>query len=220
MIIPLENTRKLFVMIAKKQLNFTFDKEKHEAYLDGVCIPTVTQVLKQSGISNFDNVPKELLERNARFGEAVHTAIQYKCKGTLDEESVDEAIKPYIQAWDNFVEDFGYISKSQEVRGAQTIYRYSYGIDQFGEFTKGKYLGDAIGDIKTGAPKPADAIQLNGGYKLSVGKEYKNTFLIYLNPDFKPRGYKITFAINNKKDQGIFLAALSILNWKKEKGLL
>ena len=205
-------------MIAKKQPSLTFVKETHEYRIDGVVVPSVTQVLKASGLSNFDFVDPKLLERNSAFGDAVHAAIQFKCKGTLDEETVDEAIKPYVQSWDNFVEDFQFVPKQNEVQGFHPVYRYAYTIDLLGEINNGgKYAGIAVGDIKTGQPKPSDLIQL-GGYKLAVERQ-RHIFILYLNPEIKPRGYKTVFAINNKKEQGIFLSALSLFNFKKENKL-
>ena len=198
--------------------SFSFNEAEHQGALDGVNIPSVTQILKAAGLTNFDFVDSGLLERNATFGKAGHLVIQYKCKGILDEASVDEALKPYIAGWDNFVEDFGYVFHKSEVRGFHPVYRYTYGIDQLGEIAKGKYLGNAVGDIKFGITKPADHIQL-AGYKLAAGKEYKHIFILYLNPKY-PRGYKVLFATNNRSEQGTFLCCLSIFNYRKENGLL
>ncbi len=199
--------------------NFTFNEEKHEGMFDGVVIPSVTQILQETGLTDFSKVDPGLLERNAAFGIAGHAAIQYKCKGTLDDSSVDETLKPYVAGWDNFVEDFGYVFHRAEVRGYHPVYRYTYGIDQLGEITNGKYIGNVVGDIKFGIVKPSDNIQL-AGYKIAAGKDYKHIFILYLNPKFKPRGYKVVFATNNKKEQGIFLSCLSVFNYRKEKGLL
>lgn len=202
-----------------KEKMLKFKEENHEYSLQGIVIPSVTQVLKAAGLTNFDHVDPALLERNAAFGNAVHAAIQFKCKGTLDEDTVDEAIKSYLEAWDNFVEDFQFVAKQNEVRGFHPVYRYAYTIDLLGEINNGgKYAGMAVGDIKTGKPKSVDLIQL-GGYKLAVEKQ-RNIFILYLNPSFKPRGYKVLFTTNNKKEQGIFLSCLNIFNFRKEHGLL
>lgn len=200
-------------------VNFTFDPVKHEYRVDGCVVPSVTQVNRLAGLSDFDGVNPDLLERNQEFGTHVHKAVELCCKGTLDEEKLDEALRPYLQGWKNFVEDFGYICHAWEHQGYSEVYRFAFTIDQLGEITKGKYVGKSIGDIKTGKPKPADAVQL-GGYKIGTGREYKNVFILYLDPDFKPRGYKVVFAANNKREQGIFLSALSVVNFRKEHGLI
>lgn len=199
--------------------NLSFNAQNHEYKLDGLTIPSVTQILKAEGLTDFSKVPLEILERNALFGTAVHKAVELKLRGTLDEDTLDVALKPYVEAWANFEEDFGYVHMTSEFQGFHPIYRYAYTIDLLGEITKGKFPGLSVGDIKTGIVKPADKIQL-AGYKLAVGKEYKNVFAIYLNPDFQPRGYRVVFSRSNQTEQGIFLSALSLQNWKKQENLI
>lgn len=199
--------------------NLTFNPVNHEYRLDGVVIPSVTQILKAEGLTDFSMVPEAILEANSRFGKALHACVDYRIKGTLKESSVDPALKPHLSGWDNFVEDFGFKVKRSEVQGVHPLYRYAFTTDLLGEITNGNFLGDAVGDIKTGMIKPADKIQI-AAYKMAVGKQYKNTFLLYLNPDYRPRGYKVIFATNNKMEQGLFLSALSIHNWKKQEKLI
>lgn len=199
--------------------SLTFNAQLHEYRLDGVVIPSVTQILKAEGINNFGMVSEDVLNTNALFGKAVHKCVEYWFRGTLDETTVDPALIPYLSGWDNFVEDFGFVVMESEVQGFHPIYRYAYTADLLGEITKGKFLGEAVGDLKTGMVKPADKIQI-AAYKMAVGKQYKNTFLLYLNPEFKPRGYKVIFADNNKMEQGLFLSALSLYNYRRNEGLL
>lgn len=191
----------------------TFDVEKHEYKEDGLIRKSNTQILSDAGISSLNGVSESLLARNGAFGKAVHMAVQLKCKGTLDLKTVDAPVMEYLAGWDSFVEDFGYISKENEYWGIHPVYHFGYCIDQRGELTKGKYIGDCIGDIKTGSPKPEDIVQL-GGY--SLVDKVKFHFLLYLNPSFKPRGYKIIFSKENKRAQQIFLSALTISNYKTE----
>lgn len=198
--------------------NLTFNAELHEYRIDGIVIPSVTQILEAAGLSDVSRIPKDILERASNFGKAVHKAIELHCKGNLDMDSVDPILMLYLEAWKAFAEDFGYQFKRAEHRGAHPTYRYGFTIDQEGEITKGKYQGLAIGDIKTGQAYPSHKYQLNGGYKLAIGNA--NTFILYLNPEFKPRGYKVIFAVNNKRDQAVFLSALTLYNVRKEEGLL
>jgi hypothetical protein len=200
-------------------VNFTFDKDKHEYRVDNVVIPSVTQILKAEGLINFSLVNPAILERNSEFGNSVHSMIEFFCKGTLDEKSLDPALKPYLQSWNNFVEDYGYTWHQIEYRGYSKTYRYAFTMDQLGEISKTNNPGHCLLDYKTGKPTHSHKIQM-GGYKLADGKKYNNIIILYLNPETKPRGYKVDFAINNKKEQGLFLAALSLYNYKKEKGII
>lgn len=199
--------------------NITFNEERHEYRVDGTVIPSVTQILDSNGFSNFSDVPFDILEMSRKFGKAVHKAIELKCKGTLDESSLHEAIIPYVKSWENFVKDFEYQSSISELRGYNEKYRFCYTFDQQGTIKfKGKFQLCMI-DIKTGSPSNAHKVQINGGYALAVDKNIL-TGILYLNPEFKPGGYKIIFSVNNKRDQQIFLSALTIHNYKKENGLL
>jgi hypothetical protein len=192
---------------------------EHDYFLDGVELPGVTKILKEAGLSNFDRVNPEILERNADFGKAVHNTIHFRCKGTLDESSVDDAIKGHLQGWDNFVEDYGYKCLRTEFQGYSSAFRFAFTIDQLGEMTGGKYPGLTLADIKTGMPTASHKYQM-GGYKIGAGKEYRNIVVVYLDPSYKPRGYKVVFATNNKREQGVFLAALTLYNIRKQEGLI
>lgn len=193
--------------------------EKHEYLLDGVRIPGVTEILKEAGLSDLSMVNPEILERNSAFGTASHKAIEYECRGSLDWENLDPELRPYVQAWRNFVEDYGFIVEATEVRGYSKLYRFGYTMDHKGIITNGTLIGKAIVDVKTGQPYPSHKYQM-GGYAIGAGKEYQNIILLYLNPEFKPRGYKVVFAKNNKREQSVFLAALSLYNIRKEEGLI
>lgn len=199
--------------------NLILEEKKHEYFLDGVRIPGVTEILQDAGLSNLDGVNQDILERAAEFGKAVHKTIELYCKGTLDIESLDPALVPYLAAWKAFAEDFGYIHHKTEFQGHSPKYRFAFTIDQLGEIAKTKTPGLTLADIKTGQPYPSHKYQM-GGYSLGAGKEYKNIILIYLDPSYQPRGYKVFFATNNKREQCIFLSALSLYNVKKSEGLL
>lgn len=200
--------------------NLTFTEKEHEYRVDGVVVPSVTQVLEASGLSDVSMIPKDLLERASAFGKAAHKAIELYSKGTLDMESVDAALMPYIDGWKAFTEDYGYSPRMMEFRGYSPLYRFGFTIDQLGSFNgKAIHMGDVLVDIKTGHPAPAHKYQM-GGYKIAAGKEYRNIVLLYLNPEFKPRGYKVIFSNNNRRDQSVFLAALTLYNVRKQEGIL
>lgn len=192
--------------------------EDHKYLLDGVQIPGVTETLQEAGLSDVSKIPQAVLERASAFGKAVHKAIELHCKGSLNMETLDPALLPYLEGWKAFVDDFGFKSIKTEFQSHHKTYRYGLTVDHIGEITKGKYMGWAIGDVKSGCPTPSHKYQL-AGYKMAIDKKF-NTFILYLNPDFKPRGYKVVFAVNNKREQQVFLSALTIYNVRKEEGLL
>lgn len=191
--------------------NLIFNPETHQYIVDGIEYPSVTQVLKAAGLCNFDKVPAELLERAIAFGNAVHKAIELKCKGTLDFDSVDEAIVPYLEAWDDFVTKYKYVPHLYEQRRVNHALRIGYTIDNVGEFPS----GSGLVDVKTGCPKPADIIQACAyGYVYPV----KRLMVIYL----KGKKFKVIEikGADRRKGERLFLSCLSLYNFKKEEHLL
>jgi hypothetical protein len=201
--------------------NIEFNSTKHEYKVDGTVFASVTQILDSTGFYDFSKVNPEVLKRNAEFGKAVHKAIELKSKRKLDDSSVADEIRPYLASWESFVSDFDYEYEESEIIGFCDKYRFCYTFDQKGSIKISKYKVKVkcLIDIKTGQPKGADKVQINGGYALAVDKNIV-TGILYLNPEFKPSGYKILFSTNNKRDQSIFLSALTVHNYKKENGLL
>lgn len=203
----------------KKMSKFSFNKETHEYKLDDVRIPSVTQILRAQGLSDFSKVDPVILKQSQELGDAVHLAIHYKMKGTLDEASLDPVVSLYLEGWNNFCDDYGYVCLETEYRGYSSVFRFAFTVDQMGEVTRNKTPGLTLLDIKTGAPKPADKIQL-AGYRIGLDKkQFRNLFLLYLDPMFKPRGYKIIHYTRNDKEKSVFLSAMCLTNYKNENNL-
>lgn len=191
-------------------MSLTFIEETHSYEISGVTIPSVTQIIGAAGLNDFSGVNPGVLERSANFGTAVHKAIELQCKESLDWNTVDSAIKPWIKNWNKFTEDFKFTAGSNEVRGYHPIYRYGYTIDAIGIADEKRTKVD----IKTGNPKPSDIIQISG---YDMAKPTENNLILYIKED----GYKVVKVGKSllKKGQQVFLSALTIYNFKKENKL-
>lgn len=75
-----------------------FDAASHRYTLDGVPVPSVTQVLKSTGYIRLDGVPPAVLERARDRGERVHKALHFLFDDDLDESSIDPEIAGYVQS--------------------------------------------------------------------------------------------------------------------------
>ena len=53
---------------------------EHQYLVDGVCVPSVTQILKTKFGNKYDGVSKTTLQNASRLGTAVHEAIQRFCE--------------------------------------------------------------------------------------------------------------------------------------------
>lgn len=58
----------------------------HQYLIDGVCVPSVTQVLKYKFANKYDGINKETLKRAAEQGTAVHKAIEDYCREGIESE--------------------------------------------------------------------------------------------------------------------------------------
>lgn len=67
-----------------------FDEESHTYLVDGVIVPSVTQILKVRFGHKYDGINKEVLNRAAQRGTAIHKAIEEYCKGKWDNLDVKE----------------------------------------------------------------------------------------------------------------------------------
>lgn len=64
--------------------------EIHQYLVDGVCVPSITQILKIKFGNKYDNVDKEVLESAAKKGTRVHEAIENFEKWKIDDKCCEE----------------------------------------------------------------------------------------------------------------------------------
>ena len=76
-----------------------FDASRHEYFLDGVQVPSVTGVLRDSGLIDLSQIPSFVLERARVRGSAVHQLVHYLNEDDLAWDSVDPMFRGYLDAW-------------------------------------------------------------------------------------------------------------------------
>src|SRR3990167_1421871 len=93
------------VQAEKKAEGFTFDQATHIGRYNGEIWPSVTQLLKESGLVNYDGVPKKILENKSILGTRVHYATALLDNCNLDEEHFNKTFPecvPYLEAYRKF----------------------------------------------------------------------------------------------------------------------
>lgn len=81
-----------------------FVEEGHKYYYNDTEVPSVHEVVRSMGQGNdWSFVPGYYRDR----GHAVHLAIRYFLEGTLDRESLDPVILPYLERFERFLEKIG-----------------------------------------------------------------------------------------------------------------
>lgn len=189
------------------KLSLSLDIETH-TYTDskGVVIPSVTQIINAAFPYRSHSAENEEYYRDR--GKAVHAAIHYIEKRTLDPLSVNKDLWPYIKAYFKFRNDFKYKTLATE----EIVYNKTYGYcGTLDRRTKG-----AIWDYKTGANSCIDGLQL-AAYAAAKGVQNGKRFSVYLTGSGT---YWIKEHKESKADFRVFLACLQIYQFKKLHYLL
>jgi hypothetical protein len=192
-------------------MNLTFNDEKHIYKLDGLVIPSVTQIMHGSGLVDLEWISQEILDNTSDLGKKVHKTTELYDKETLDVKVLHPTLKNYLDGWIKFRKDFNFTPAEIELQLFHELYKYAGRIDRIGLI--GKEL--TLLDIKSGTKQKSHQIQTMG-YKLLYDQnkkkpeQIKRRMIVYLSEE----GYK-TEQHNNDTDRNIFLAALTISNYKR-----
>ena len=197
---------------------FTFDSDSHRYELNGKELPSVTQVLREAGL--IDEQWYNDFSRDR--GSVVHLATEFLDDDQLDEDSVDERIKPYLDAYRQFKIDSGFepLPIVDQVTGCEVIseahrfqpkYGYAGTIDRIGMLKSGR---KAVIDIKTGAAHATHRLQL-AAYQALLDKPGEYARLVvglkkdgkYSVTEFKLTDYPVDF--------GVFAACLQVINFRR-----
>lgn len=190
-------------------INIEFEPITHTYKVDGKVLPSVTQVLESVGISDYSMVPKNFLEAAQQLGTDVHRLLELYDKGTLDYDTVDDYIAPYLPSWVDFLDTTG--AKIIEIEQKVYCERYQYvgTLDRVLEID-GRL---SILDIKTGMKSPGHAIQTSA-YVQAYNKDRRKKFDRYTWYIDKKHQWKIV-KNDNPNDINIFLAALAVCKFKR-----
>jgi len=191
----------------------TFEEETHTYRLDGVVVPSVTQVL-DGLLTDYSKVPKHILEHAQQRGTAVHKATELYLQDDLDEASLDPEVAPYFYQFVKWYKQSGFKVEHSELLVYSEKYRYAGALDLFGKLAK----SNALIDLKTSrALMPSTGPQLSAYWE--AFKERTKTklkpkrFGLHLQPD----RYELV-PMNDTGDFSMFLSCLAIQKWRKKHG--
>jgi hypothetical protein len=192
-------------------MKLTFDKNTHTYYLDDKKIPSCSAILSSCGMSDYSQVPKDVLEASAKFGSAVHKCCELWDKSTLDESSLSAPLIPYRKHWIQFLCDFNAVIVKDYIETPIGSLKYRFGCTPDRVLViKNKVW---VLEIKTTSTiLPAVGLQL-AAQKIAIEENYgkvHNRVAIQLTED----GYKL-FPLDDPSDESTFLACLRVWNWKE-----
>lgn len=194
-----------------------FDEQAHAYTLDGVRVPSVTQVLKP--LYDFSRVDPAMLQAKAALGTAVHLACELLDNDDLDEESEDgrEALAPlagYLAGYKKFKADKKPAVLENETRLFHPVHRYAGTVDRRFEFE-----GDVWDvDLKsTVAMSPIVGLQTAAYTEMfkAHGRTRARRGALQLFPDGK---YKL-WEFKDPSDFSVFLSLLTVQRFKERHSL-
>ena len=161
----------------------TFNEERHEYQWGGVVVPSVTQVLK--GLTSYDHIPPDTLERARQEGTAVHYMVECACKGI--EVDLPEWMNGRWVAWQRFCVEADFDVWLSEHLDYHRAMRFAGTMDLVGEIKglKKDFCGPAIIDVKRSFyGGPAIGLQI-AGYRLLLEQDkalprFNNRFALQL----------------------------------------
>src|SRR5258708_39564338 len=86
---------------------FTFEEATHTYRENGMVVPGVTRVIDHAGLTSFENVREDILERRSKLGTIVHRCAHFFDEGDLDWTTVAEEARGYVDSWANLVTELG-----------------------------------------------------------------------------------------------------------------
>lgn len=138
----------------------TFDPSAHVYTLDGSVVPSVTGILRHSGLIDLSQIPPFILDRARARGSAVHQLVHYLNEDDLDWGSVDPAYRGYLEAWQNYRAAVSLRVLLCEYRVASRRHRVAGTIDLLAIIRNEGW----ILDYKTGDPDDVAADFQTAGY--------------------------------------------------------
>ena len=197
----------------------TFDNSEHRYFIGGSPIPSVTQVLRATGIlPDYRMVKREVLEQKRQLGTALHECLHFLQEGDLDESTIDEEVRPRLDAYQQFVADHDFKPLECELRMWVTLNGMRYGgcADVTGTIKEEPTLLDF--KSSKGLPEPGWGCQ-TAAYEMGLKRP--------LVPPFCYRRYSLQLLENGsykkhewkeKSDAEVFKLALAITWWKINRG--
>lgn len=189
-----------------------FDETTHTYRYDGQLVPGVTSVLEGVGLSDFSMVPPDILEQAKAFGTEVHRITEKLDRNEDIPTGISEASGLYLCHYIKFLNDLDVEIIDIEKRVFCEKFLYAGTLDRIAVLKK-LSLQPVLFDIKTGQKSISHQVQTAAyEYAYKTDKRQKmDRYTLYLSED----GYKLSEAHASRKDFDVFLAALSVHNFKK-----
>ena len=193
----------------------TFDPGVHKYVLDGMRIPSVTQVIDP--FLPYANMPKEVRETALLRGTRVHelTHVYDTVDTTVAIQVAKELrVNAYLLAWRKFLRDVRPVFIEAEMRLYHTLYRYAGTLDRVA-MIDGRLC---IIEIKTGGVIDEYAMQTAAYQEAYNNCQLDDLATARYVVQLKATGSYSLIEHKDKDDFQAFRAALTLGNWRMKHG--
>jgi len=184
-----------------------FDKASHTYRWNGTVVPSVTQVL--APFTDLSMIHSAVLERKRLIGQWVHEGIELDLRDDLDEDTIDDSWLGYFQGWRKFRTESGFVIEEAEQRVFSKKYNYAGTLDLLGALPK---IGQVLIDTKCTATMYPSVGPQTAAYAEARGVPKAKRYALQL----KPAGTYELHPCADRGDLGVFMAALTLHNWRKQ----
>jgi hypothetical protein len=154
----------------------TFTAETHEYRLDGRLVPSVTTILRATGVSVDFNAIRQMggsrrdaVDYKRDLGLAVHADSHALDDEDLDWPDVHPEVEPYLRAWALLKAHRGLIPLTRERKVYHAGLRYCGTLDGIFSTADGKFV---LLDMKLGDPADAGCQYQTAAYELAYRSEH------------------------------------------------
>ena len=197
-------------------MKFEFDEKTHKYTVDGVEVPSVTQILEGVGLVDYRDIPRPVLAYAAERSVAVHTAAEFYDQHDLDFDSLDPQVAKYFIGWKNFRKDYSFeIVESEKMHiGQMGGLLFGMRVDRVVKLGNGQI---GVIDIKcTSKVHRAYGVQ-TAGYVIGLGFPcdplLARRFVVHL----KPNSLYAVHEYKDPRDGEVFEAGLKIAYWRRRE---
>lgn len=181
------------------------DVEKHIYTYNGRFVPSVSEILKESGLVDLSKIPPDILESARIRGECVHKALESFDLGFLDIDKCPNETRPYLMAWARFLSEKGGVVKKIEYSDINIEHWYAGTIDRIVDIN-----GESILlDVKSGGKTKSHQVQL-AAYQEMLNPKPTSRGILYLNS----KGEYEWIEQSNEEDFKIWFYARQIYAFK------
>lgn len=189
--------------------DLTFQEDGHIYCYRGKVVPSVSDII--AAARDFAGINPEVLAAASDRGSDTHLATAFDDRGILDEATVSDVVRPYLEAWRKFMREHQPTWMYIEEPMYHKLMGYAGCPDRVG-FLHDEFV---VPDIKTCAQMhPAFGLQLDGYANLVEAHEgiRPRRLCVQLKPD----GNYVLHPYNDPLDRVVFQSMVTVRNWRSK----